>query len=137
MGFHATEILDGTAVPAARRQRGRIAYASGAMAEDAVLHQYLRQGAELLVSRWRGGGAEIDLILRHGEDILFVEVKKAATHALAAERLGRAQMDRICLAAGCFCHKTGLSPLTPMRFDAALVDGQGRVEIIPNAFGAF
>ncbi|MDX5351046.1 MAG: YraN family protein [Paracoccaceae bacterium] len=107
------------------------------MAEDVVLRHYLRQGAALLASRWRGGGAEIDLILRQGADIVFVEVKKAATHALAAERLGRAQMDRICVAAGCFFDKSGLSPLTPMRFDAALVDGQGRVEIIPNAFGAF
>jgi putative endonuclease len=137
MGLHVRDITAGATISATRRQRGRLAHASGTMAEDAVLRHYLRQGAELLASRWRGGGAEIDLILRQGEDIVFIEVKKAATHAVAAERLGRAQMDRICLAAGCFCDAAGISPLTPMRFDAALVDGHGRVEIIPNAFGAF
>lgn len=137
MGLHVKDLEAVGAVPATRRQRGRIAYASGVLAEDAVLRHYLRQGAELLASRWRGGGAEVDLIVKQGEDIVFVEVKKAATHALAAERLGRSQMDRICRAAACWCDHAGVSPLAPMRFDVALVDGQGRVDVIWNAFGAF
>lgn len=135
MGLHVKEFATGAMVPAARRERGRRAVVSGVMAEDGVLRHYLRTGAQMLASRWRGGGAEIDLILRQGDDLVFVEVKRAATHALAAERLGRSQMTRICHAAGCYLEASGLSALTAMRFDAALVDGQGRVEVISNAFG--
>lgn len=137
MGLHVTidPAAPTRAAPAARRRRGRLAQLSGVMAEDAVLRHYLRRGAQLMASRWRGAGAEIDLILRDGPDLVFVEVKKAASHALAAERLGAAQMARICRAACLYCEDQGLGSLTSMRFDAALVDGHGRVDIIANAFG--
>lgn len=136
MGLHVTiNGVGASAGRAARRQRGLVAQAAGVLAEDAVLRHYLRQGARLLDSRWRGGGAEIDLILQQGEDLVFVEVKKAGSHAAAAARLSRAQMARICRAACCYCEAAGVSSLTPMRFDAALVDALGRVEVIANAFG--
>lgn len=120
-------------VPQARRERGRLAALSGVMAEDSVHRHYLAQGAVLRASRWRGKAGEIDLIFQDGEDLVFVEVKKAATHAIAAERLRPAQMARICRAACEYCEVAGLGTV-PMRFDAALVDQTGRVDQIPNAF---
>lgn len=116
---------------AQRTSRGALAYASGHAAEDQIASRYQMAGCDILARRWRGAAGEIDLIVRDGETIVFVEVKKAATLSDAAERLGRRQMDRICLAA---CEYCGLD--ADMRFDAALVDDLGRVELLHNAFGA-
>lgn len=86
-------------------------------------------------TRWRGPAGEIDLIFRDGDELIFVEVKKSSSHALAASRLDRRQMDRICLSALDYADRIGSGRAVPMRFDAALVDGHGRVDIIRNAFG--
>lgn len=114
-----------------RTRAGALAYAAGCAAEDQVVRSYEMAGCDILARRWRGAAGEIDLIVRDGETIVFVEVKKAATLAAAAERLCRRQMDRICQAA---CEYCGLS--SEMRFDAALVDDLGRMEVLHNAFGA-
>ncbi|MEE2859376.1 MAG: YraN family protein [Paracoccus sp. (in: a-proteobacteria)] len=119
-----------------RRQRGRVAATSGRMAEENVLRAYKGSGADLLAERWRGRAGEIDLILRDGDDIVFVEVKAATTHAEAAERLQPAQMRRIMQAACEYCEAQGLGQVS-MRFDAALVDATGRVDLLRNAFGEF
>ena len=129
--------FDGMPVqPAADRSlRGRVAYSAGCKAEESVARTYIQQGHELIAERWRGRSGEIDLILRRGEEYIFVEVKKSARHATAAERIGAHQIARICTAAQEFCGGLSTGLLTMMRFDAALVDQVGRVEIIENAFG--
>ena len=66
----------------------------------------------------------------------FVEVKKSSTHAHAAESLSRRQIARLLQSAE---HCLGGFPngsLTPMRFDVALVDGQGRIDVVQNALAA-
>ncbi|WP_369694530.1 YraN family protein [Paracoccus solventivorans] len=120
----------------ARVARGISAYASGHAAETRVAELYADRGCEILERRWRSPAGEVDLILRDGDAIVFVEVKKSGTHDLAAERLSRRQMDRICMAALLYTERFPTGSLTEMRFDAALVDGCGRVDIIENAFGA-
>lgn len=119
----------------ARIARGLSAHASGHQAERCVAAVYRARGCEILAQCWRGRAGEIDLILRDGSALVFVEVKKSATHAIAAERLSRRQMDRICLAAQEYCAGLPEGSLTEQRFDAALVDGTGAVEVIANAFG--
>ncbi|MBM3604334.1 MAG: hypothetical protein FJX25_06145 [Alphaproteobacteria bacterium] len=118
-----------------RRQRGRIAAISGVLAEENVTRHYRHGGAVLLASRWRGQAGEIDMIFREAADVVFVEVKAAATHAAAVERLQPAQMRRIGQAALEFCDRQGWGQPVSMRFDVALVDALGRVEVISNAFG--
>ncbi len=118
-----------------RSRRGRTACLSGAMAEDAVARHLQAQGAVILARCWRGGAGEIDLICRQGGCIVFVEVKQATTHDEAAGRLSAAQQGRICRAACEFCEGLPAGQLTEMRFDAALVDRLGRIEILENAFG--
>lgn len=118
-----------------RRTRGRTNHIAGLMAEDSVARLYEARGMTVLAQRWRGKSGEIDLICRDGDCLIFVEVKKAASHADAAWRLGAAQQRRICNAALEYCASRSMTLLTEMRFDAALVDGVGRVELLENAFG--
>ncbi|RDW13511.1 YraN family protein [Paracoccus thiocyanatus] len=131
-------ISQGTAVPVAtgRSQRGAVAYSSGRFAEESVAQEYRRRGYEVMAERWRGRGGEIDLILFKDDEYAFVEVKKSQSHGRAAERIGPRQVRRICNAALEYCGRLPAGLLTAMRFDAALVDQFGRVEILENAFGA-
>ena len=122
--------------PAFRRNRGRLAFHSGHAAEQAVARHYDRQGTPITATRWRGTAGEIDLVAREGPGLVFIEVKKADTHAEAAWRLSRRQMDRICAAASEFLAGEPAGQMTEARFDVALVDAQGRVEIIRDAFCA-
>lgn len=121
-------------VSPARRTRGRIAHLSGVLAEDSVARLLERKGMVILARRWRGKAGEIDLIARDGQCLVFVEVKQSSNHEDAAYRLGAAQQGRIMRAALEYCDAAGQSPLPEMRFDAALVEGQGRVEILERAF---
>jgi putative endonuclease len=119
-----------------RRNRGARAHLSGAAAEDSVVRHYARSGRTVAARRWRGEGGEIDLVARDGDGLIFVEVKRARNLADAARRLTEAQMARIVGAASEYLGGMPLGQLTPVRFDLALVDGNGRVEVIENAFGA-
>ena len=127
--------------PASRRPshsrvaRGVAAHASGHAAERRVAECYARRGYEILERCWRSPAGEVDLILRDGATVVFVEVKKSETHDIAAQRILRRQMDRICQAALLYTDRLPRGGLTELRFDAALVDAGGRVEIVENAFG--
>ncbi len=84
----------------------------------------------------RGKGGEIDLITRDGEGFVFVEVKKSRSHARAAERLSMRQIRRLYDAAAEFLAQCPRGLNTLARFDVALVDGNGRIEILENALCA-
>ncbi len=128
-----------TAVPAvsARRSAGKRACLSGGSAEKTVAAAYDDLGLERIEMRWRGQGGEIDLILRDGETYVFAEVKKARTHDQAIARLRPAQMRRIHAAASEYLALTPGGQLSDVRFDLAVMDADGRVEILKNAFGHF
>lgn len=115
---------------------GRISYLSGLAAEAAVERHYARGGRGVAARRWRGQGGEIDLIARDGEGVIFIEVKAARTHAEAVQRVTPGQTRRIMAAAAEFVGGEPKGSLTPMRFDVALVDSAGRIDIIENAFAA-
>ena len=68
-----------------------------------------------------------------GDGIIFAEVKKSRSHEQAALRLGARQITRIMAAGEEFLGTLPNGALTPARFDVALVDAAGRVEIIENA----
>ncbi|WP_209425200.1 YraN family protein [Pararhodobacter sp. SW119] len=118
------------------RLRGAVAHQAGRMAEAQVARWYEGRGLAVHATRWRGQGGEIDLILADGAGFVLVEVKRARDLAAAAHRLQPAQMARLLAAGAEFLGAQPAGLATPARFDVALVDGQGRVEVIENALGA-
>lgn len=119
----------------ARQRRGRTGYLAGEAAEMCVAIDYERRGFAVAKRRWRGKSGEVDLIVRDGKALIFVEVKKSRSFARAAERLSVRQMQRICASAEEFLASEPDGLLTEMRFDVALVDDKGQTKIIENAFG--
>jgi len=116
---------------------GRVSYEAGLAAEDIVARHYARLGCPEIARRWRGEAGEIDLVLQDGEGLIFVEVKKSRSHAGAAARLSQHQMARIYNTGAEFLAGQPRGQLTDVRFDVAMVDGTGALEIIENAFGQF
>jgi len=118
-----------------RRLRGRVAYLSGAAAEEIAARSYERRGLNIACRRWRGPAGEIDLVIEDGDALVFVEVKKSRTFSGAAERLTAAQMRRIYKSAESYLADAPLGQLSDVRFDVVLVNEIGDVRIIENAFG--
>ncbi|GAA6174105.1 YraN family protein [Sulfitobacter pacificus] len=112
-----------------------MAYHAGLAAELRIAQDYERRGFAIARRRWRGACGEIDLILRDGNGLIFVEVKKSRNLARAAESLSPRQMQRIYASAEEFLGTEPLGSLTDVRFDVALVNGRGDLQIIENAFG--
>lgn len=131
----AVEMPKQDTVRRAKRDAGRIGYEAGASAELRVAQDYERRGFPLARRRWRGQGGEIDLIVRDGDGLIFVEVKKSRSFQRAAERLSRQQMNRIISAAEEFLGTQPRGSLTDVRFDLAMVDGYGQIRVIENAIG--
>lgn len=114
---------------------GQIGYHAGLHAEQQVSDFYQAEGFELAGERWRGKRGEIDLIAERDGQFVFVEVKKSKTFAQAAQRLSTRQQNRIYHAAEEFMAQRSDATLHCCRFDVALVDSHGRVEILKNAIG--
>jgi putative endonuclease len=111
---------------------GLASYHAGLAAEEQVARFYERSGKTLVAQRWRGKGGEIDLIMRDGAMVIFIEVKQSRTHDLAAQHLTPRQVARIYAAAAEFVEGEPLGQLTEVRLDAALVDGAGQIAILQN-----
>ncbi len=114
---------------------GLTSYHAGLAAESAVENHYVQTGYAISDRRWRGAGGEIDIIARDGEDLIFVEVKKSRDFARAAEQLSQRQMLRIYNTASEFLAGEPNGQDTNVRFDVALMDGAGHIQVIENAFG--
>jgi putative endonuclease len=117
-----------------RSARGRANYHAGHAAEGSVARLYEDRGTAICARNWRGLIGEIDLIGRDGDVVVFVEVKQSRTHDLAATHVSQAQIRRIFATVDEFLAGEPKGLLTDVRIDLALVDGQGRIEIVENAF---
>lgn len=141
LDFHSEDLFADPAPSACQVARGLRNYLSGHAAEEAVARDYLSRGYQILARRWRQAGGEIDLIVARGADLAIVEVKSGYSHAVAAQHLTRSQIRRLVAAAERFLFGTWLPQLAPgarpeLRFDLALVDRVGRIDICEAAFFA-
>lgn len=103
----------------------------GLAAEEIAARAYRARGGEVLAQRWRTPGGEIDLVVRIGGVIAFAEVK-ARSRPGADSPVSRRQWARIAAAAEAWI-AAHPEPAAGHRFDAVLVDGQGRAVILEDA----
>jgi putative endonuclease len=117
-----------------RKARGLTNYLAGHAAEDSVARYYEGRGITICARNWRGITGEIDLIGRDGDVVIFVEVKQSRSHDMAASHVSQAQISRIFATVDEYLAGEPKGLLTDVRIDLALVDGQGRIEVVENAF---
>jgi len=106
----------------------------GRLAEDRAA-EYLRQhGLTILARNWRCRFGEIDLIARDGTTLVFVEVRarSSRSHGGAAESISAAKRRKLTATAHQYLARVGLD--TPARFDALLIEAEGHIDWIRNAF---
>lgn len=107
---------------------------AGKRAETLAREYLMRQGYALLAENYRALHKEIDLILRDGETIVFVEVKARASirHGLPAEAIDRRKRRNLTIAATAYLAEQGFLD-RPARFDVVELWG-GRIRHTENAF---
>lgn len=121
----------------ARAHRGTANHLGGQAAETSVARAYMRSGRQVCATRYRGTYGEVDLIVRDGATLVFVEVKKSRFHDQARHRVSRQQFERIYATAAEYVETQPEGPLAEMRFDLATVDAIGTVEIHPGMLAHF
>ena len=108
---------------------------AGIEAEDLALSHLQRNGLRLKTRNYTCRLGEIDLVMMDGETLVFVEVRQRSHRAFggAAESITARKRDKLIATARHFLAHQARMP--PCRFDAVLVDGDGRIEWIRDAFG--
>jgi putative endonuclease len=108
----------------------------GAQVEQLASQYLQQQGLKLMVQNYRSRFGEIDLIMRDGTTVVFVEVRlrRNAGFGGAAASIDARKQKRIISTAQQFL--AGLAQVPPCRFDAVLFDDvQGRnIQWLKNAF---
>lgn len=109
----------------------------GVLAEQAAATFLQRQGLHLLQRNYRCRFGEIDLILREGETVVFVEVRlrSRSDYGGAAASIDARKQHKLILAAQHYLSR--FSPPPPCRFDALLlssVEGGHGIEWVKGAF---
>ena len=108
---------------------------------EAKVCEYLQNaGLKLLEKNYRVGHWELDLIMKDGKTVVFVEVKyrKNELYGGAISALSASQIERLRMAAQAYLQKKQLNESkTPCRFDLVAVTGQlnsPNINWIKNAF---
>src|SRR5690606_23804994 len=94
------------------------------------------KGYSVLAERFKTKLGEIDLIVRKGDTIVFVEVKWRQTMAAAAESVHKRNQSRVFRAAELYLQQHPEYSGYEMRFDALLLAPGVEPEHIENAWGA-
>lgn len=107
----------------------------GRQAEDQAADYLARRGLTLVARNWRCKGGELDLIMRDGAVLVFVEVRARGRRDFggAGESITAVKQARLIHAAQAYLATLPRPPAC--RFDALLLDGD-RLEWIRDAFQA-
>lgn len=87
-----------------------------------------RQGLGLVERNYRTPRGEIDLIMRDGDTLVFVEVRyrRSEQFGLAGETVDRGKQHRLRLSAEYFLQHLPDGPSPPCRFDVIAIAGDER-----------
>lgn len=116
------------------RQRGRLA-------ENVALKYLEDRGLKLVTRNFHASGGEIDLIMREGDAIIFIEVRyrKNSRHHNPAESIDPEKCRRIINTSQLFLQANRKMTALDCRFDVIVLSGpleKPAVEWINNAFQA-
>jgi putative endonuclease len=108
---------------------------AGQAGEDTALRHLLSQGLKLVQRNFRCKGGEIDLIMSHGDTLVFVEVRQRSgrRYGGAAASIGMQKQARLTIAAHMFLQR--YRNLPPCRFDIVAID-EGCIDWLQNAIQA-
>jgi putative endonuclease len=109
----------------------------GAAAEEVVARHLEKNGHTIVQRNYTAKAGEIDIITKHGGELVFVEVKSAAAGSPfnPVYLVDKKKREKIIKVASLYIATKSLNH-TPIRFDVALVKAGEpmEVEIIENAF---
>ncbi|HPF59694.1 MAG TPA: YraN family protein [Candidatus Competibacteraceae bacterium] len=111
--------------------------AQGTVAEDLALRYLETQGMTLITRNFRCRAGELDLIMRDGGHLVFVEVRsrRHVRYGTPAESVTRTKQQRLLRAAAFYLQRQRLD--LPCRFDVVAVlqpGGEPQIEWIQDAF---
>jgi putative endonuclease len=111
---------------------------AGDRAEDAAARYLAGVGCELLARNARYPDGELDLIVREGELVVFVEVRLRSSRGYggAPASVDRFKQKRIMRAAQRWLGQHYGQRWPACRFDVVAVDGNGTIDWIRDAFAA-
>jgi len=117
-----------------RRNTGRSAHARGLEAEDRACAILEAEGWAVHARRLRTGAGEVDIVAEREGVLAIVEVKSRPRLAEAAMAVSARQQARLLAAADIILGEHPDWGGNGVRFDILLVDAQGRVRRIADAF---
>lgn len=112
----------------------------GQYAETMARKHLEQRGYQIIETNFRTRFAEIDIIARHNDYLVFVEVKARKTDRKGSPReaVFPAKQKKICIAAAVYLRQLN-RPDVRVRFDVVAVQeqqGQLMIDVIENAFQA-
>lgn len=94
------------------------------------------KGVRLIARNYRSRKGEIDLIGRHNEYLVFIEVKYRSSekHGFPTEAVTCAKQKNICRTADYYRLTHGIGEFAPIRYDVVAICGE-EIMWYQNAFG--
>ncbi|TFZ58886.1 YraN family protein [Methylorubrum sp. Q1] len=120
--------------PADPEARRRATHGRGISAEGLALLALMLKGYRPLARRFAAAGGEIDLIVRRGRTIAFVEVKARATLEAAATAIDARKRARLSRAARAWLARHPFAADATLRADAVFVAPRRWPRHLPDAF---
>jgi len=98
---------------------------SGNNAEELACHYLKQQGLKIVERNYRTQRGEIDIIVRDGDTLVFVEVRLRSNPGFggAAQSIDTRKQARLIKAAQHYLLTKGLTDAQPCRFDAVCLSG--------------
>jgi putative endonuclease len=109
---------------------------NGIRAEYAALAYLTLKGYRLITMRYKTKLGEIDLVMRRGKTLAFIEVKARTTHADAAHAIHTKNQARVMQAAQMFLAAHPHYHEYEVRFDALLIAWYRWPQHLVHAFGS-
>jgi len=116
-------------------------HARGRAAEDMALRYLEQHGLQLVTRNFRCTRGEIDLIMRQGENLVFVEVRARRNDSFGsgADSVGTRKQAKLNAAASIYLQQHASQANCPCRFDVIAISFASdppQLDWIPDAFGA-